>query len=193
MGSEEVREVGAGARGEDSRRELPAPLELIYARVGLPTPGVAAVTANEIPEPYRSLLVHERDMTVTLEAHHDSRVALRTLATFRDGHWYLRKVLLVDESSGRPVEMGVIEVDLEAFSSSVSGRILEGAVPLGRLLRECGVDYRSRPTAFLAVRPNTDLMGVFWMNEPSTLYGRQTELTLGDSAVGNIVEILPLA
>ena len=172
---------------------MPAPLDVVYARAGIPAPKVTIVSPARIPAPYRSLLVHERDMTLTLETHHDGPVALRTLSIFREGHWYFRKVLLVEESSGRPVEMGVIEIDLDAFSRPIQDRILRNRVPLGRLLREGGVDYQSRPTAFLAVEPNPELLGVFWMREPKTLYGRQTELTLKGRKIGDVVEILPLA
>lgn len=149
------------------------------------------MTPDRIPPPYRVLLVHERDMTRTLETHHDSRVMLRTLSSFREGRWYFRKVLLSEEVSGRPLEMGIIAVDLDAFSEPVRERILGSEVPLGRLLRESGVDYHSRPTAFLAITPNPELLGVFWMGKPRTLYGRQTELTLDGSKVGDVVEILP--
>ena len=172
---------------------MPAPLDVVYARAGIPAPKVTTVSPDRIPAPYRSLLVHERDMTLTLETHHDGPVALRTLSIFREGHWYFRKVLLVEESSGRPVEMGIIEIDLDAFSRPIQDRILRNRVPLGRLLREGGVDYQSRPKAFLAVEPNPELLGVFWMREPKTLYGRQTELTLKGRKIGDVVEILPLA
>lgn len=185
-----ARPVGRQAEGASA---LPAPLDVVYERAGIPSPGVGVLDHDQIPEPYRSLLVHERDMTLTLETHHDTRVALRTLASFREGRCYVRKVLLVDESSGRPVEMGVIEIDLEAFSSPVQDRILSNREPLGRVLRESGVDYLSRPQAFLAVDPNPELLGIFWMKEPRTLYGRQTELTLGGQNVGDVVEILPVA
>jgi hypothetical protein len=73
----------------------------------------------------------------------------------------------------------------------VRKRILRGRVPLGRLLRESGVDYLSRPTAFLAITPNPELLGVFWMAKSRTLYGRQTELTLEGRKIGDVVEILP--
>ena len=182
----------AGRRAR-SGSGVPAPLDVVYTHAGIPAPKVTAVRPDRIPMPYRSLLVHERDMTLTLEAHHDGRVALRTLSSFRVGHWYFRKVLLVEESSGHPVEMGVIEVDLEAFDPPVRDRILRNRVPLGRLLREGGVDYLSRPTAFLAVKPNPELLGVFWMRKAQTLYGRQTELTLNGRKIGDVVEILPLA
>jgi chorismate-pyruvate lyase len=180
-----------GRRARPASR-VPAPLDVIYTHAGIPAPRVTTLMPDRIPKPYRSLLVHERDMTLTLEARH-GRVALRTLSSFRVGHFYFRKVLLVEESSGRPVEMGVIQIDLEAFDPRVRERILRNRVPLGRLLREGGVDFLSRPKAFLAVKPNPELLGVFWMPKPRTLYGRQTELTLKGRKVGDIVEILPLA
>ena len=45
---------------------------------------------------------------------------------------------------------------------------------------------------FLAVTPNPEMMGVFWMREPRTLYGRQTEVLLDGRRIGDIVEVLPL-
>jgi hypothetical protein len=36
------------------------------------------------------------------------------------------------------------------------------------------------------------MMGVFWMREPRTLYGRHTEMSVDGHKVGDIVEILPL-
>jgi chorismate-pyruvate lyase len=173
------------------RSGVPPLLEVVYAHAGIPAPTITTVHPERIPSPYRLLLVHDRHMTPTLEAHHDSRVELRTLSSFREGHRYFRKVLLSEEVSGRPVAMGIIGVELDAFGRSIREAILRNRVPLGRLLREGGVDYHSRPTAFLAIVPNPELLGVFWMGKPRTLYGRQTELTLKDRKVGNVVEILP--
>lgn len=44
-----------------------------------------------------------------------------------------------------------------------------------------------------AIRPNPEMLGVFWTKDPRTLYGRQAEVTLRDRKVGDIVEILPRA
>jgi hypothetical protein len=137
--------------------------------------------------------VHERDMTLTLEEHFGGRVTLRALSTFSKGRWYFRRVLLVQEYSGRPLEMGAIRIDLDVFRADVRAQIRRNQVPLGRLLRDAGVDFRSRPQRFLSVTPNPEMMGVFWMREPRTLFGRQTEVTLHGKKIGNIVEILPLA
>jgi len=180
------------ARAVARRAEAPYPLDVVYAQAGIESPLVSDIEPGEIPPPYRSLLVHERDMTLTLEEHFGGRVTLRALSTFKDGDSYFRRVLLVQEYSARPVEMGAIRIDLGALPPRIRATILRNRVPLGRLLRDGGIDYRSRPTRFLAVTPNPEMMGVFWMRERRTLYGRQTAMTTDGRKIGDIVEILPL-
>jgi hypothetical protein len=102
----------------------------------------------------------------------------------------MRRVLLVEERSGHPVGMGAIRMDLKAFKPRLRAQILRNDVPLGRILDQASVQYRSTPTAYLAVTPNSEMMGMFWMREPHTLYGRRTELTLKGKKVGDLVEIL---
>ncbi len=97
-------------------------------------------------------------------------------STFISGPWYYRRVLLAQEYSGRPVEMGAIRMKLAALPRKVQAEIRRNQVPLGRILRDGGVDFTSVPREFFAVEPNPEMMGVFWMREPRTLYGRQTEL-----------------
>jgi len=167
------------------------PLDSVYARAGVSAPRAREIEVDEIPTRYRSLLVHQGAMTLTLERHFGARVQLRPLSTFLKGHWYLRQVLLSNEKTGKPVEMGAIRIRLDAFTRKVRRRILENQVPLGRLLRDSAVQYESRPKAFLAVTPNREMMGVFWMREPLTLYGRRTEMIHEGSKIGDIVEILP--
>ena len=182
-------------RTAPSTRRLPSalhPLDLAYARAGLEPPAAKAIGPDAIPQPYRSLLVHQRDMTLTLEAHFGGRVVLRPLSTFTSGPWYYRRVLLAQEYSGRPVEMGAIRIRLAALPRKVQGEIRRNVVPLGRILRDGGVDFTSMPREFFAVVPNPEMMGVFWMREARTLYGRRTEVLLDGRAIGDIVEVLPL-
>ncbi len=179
-------------RPRASSNGLLFPLDFVYARSGVALPDVAAVDPADIPLPYRSLLVHTTDMTLTLERHFGGKVALRPLATFTSGPWYFRRVLLAQEYTGRPVEMGAIRIKVGAFSDRIRRQILKNDVPLGRLLRDGGVKYESRPIAFLAVTPNPEMMGVFWMREPRTLYGRRTEMIHQGVRIGDIVEVLPL-
>ncbi|RPI56022.1 MAG: hypothetical protein EHM55_06135 [Acidobacteria bacterium] len=168
------------------------PLDFVYARSGVELPHVRAIEPEDIPLPYRSLLVHEIDMTLTLERHFGGRVALRPLSTFLHGPWYFRRVLLAQEYTGRPVEMGAIRIKVSAFPGSIRKQILKNDVPLGRLLRDGGVQYESRPKMFLSVTPNSEMMGVFWMRELKTIYGRRTEMIRNGAKIGDIVEVLPL-
>jgi chorismate-pyruvate lyase len=168
------------------------PLDFVYQRAGMAPPVVAAVAPDEIPLPYRSLLVHANDMTVTLERHFGGRVVLRPLSTFTIGGWYYRRVLLAQEYSGRPVEMGAIRMRLNAFPAKIRAQIQRNEVPLGRILRDGGIDFKSLAKVFLAITPNLEMMGVFWMREPRTLYGRQTEVMYRGAKIGDIVEVLPL-
>lgn len=167
------------------------PLDAVYKRAGIDPPSVRAVEAEEIPLPYRSLLVHEKDMTITLEGHFGGRVVLRPLGVFTRGASYFRRVLLVHEESGQPVEMGAIRIQLESFDAVLRERILQNEVPLGRILRDGRFDCRSVPRAFLEVTPNPEIMGLFWMREPRLLYGRRTEVVREGRKVGDIVEVLP--
>ena len=167
------------------------PLDRAYAMAGLEPPAAAVIEARELPEPYRGLLVHDSDMTHTLERHVGDRVVIRPLSTSLRGRWYFRRVLLVQASSGRPVEMGAIRIAIDVFAARVRTQILGGEVPLGRILREAGLDYKSRPQRFLAITPNSEMMGVFWMREAQILYGRQTVVTLDGAKIGQIVEVLP--
>ena len=175
-----------------SRNGILYPLDALYARAGIASPVVKRTPAGRIPPPYHSLLVHENEMTFTLERHFGGRLTVRVLTSFSRGQSYFRRVLLALESTGRPVSMGAVRLRLDAFSPRIRARILGEKAPLGRILSEAGIQYGSRPTAFLAVTPNAEMMGVFWMPEPRTIYGRRTQVTVAGEKIGDIVEILPL-
>ena len=190
MTAAEASTAGGAAKSPES--DLLYPLDLVYLRAGIEAPSVEVVQPDDIPLPYRSLLVHDVDMTLTLERHFGGRVALRPLSTFIDGGSYFRRVLLVQEYAGQPVEMGAIRMRLDAFPDEIRRRILENEAPLGRILRDGRFEYESRVQAFLAVTPNPEMMGVFWMREPRVLYGRRTEVLRRGAKIGDIVEVLPL-
>ena len=181
-----------GGSSRPNQNGLLYPLDLVYMRAGVAMPQVRVVAPDEIPLPYRWLLVHDNDMTLTLERHFGGSVALRPLSTFTSGRSYFRRVLLVQEYSGHPVEMGAIRMRLDVFSPRLQSKILRNEIPLGRLLRDGKVEYQSRVKSYLSVTPNAEMMGVFWMREPQTLYGRRTEVIHHGTKIGDIVEVLPL-
>jgi chorismate-pyruvate lyase len=130
------------------------------------------VPAEQVPEPYRRLLVHEHHMTVTVEAHHQGRVNVVVLARRRDGDAYARKILLALEGSGQVVQFGLVRIHLEYCSEPVKAAILAQRSPLGRILIEHDVLRRIEPTAFLRVTPALEMMQWFDIETPEPTYGR---------------------
>ena len=180
------------SRRTESANGILYPLDALYARAGVPVPVVKLTASDRIPSPYQDLLVHQNEMTSTLERHFGGPVTVRVLSRFSRGRSYFRRVLLALKSTGRPVAMGAVRLRLDVLSPAIRARILAEKVPLGRVLSAANVRYLSRPTSFLEVTPNAEMMGIFWMPESRTMYGRRTEVTVAGEKIGDIVEILPL-
>ncbi len=166
------------------------PLDALYARCGVAPPVARRVTAGTMPALSARLLVHDGEMTRTLERHVGDRLLIRVLATMRRGRSYFRRVLLADTHRGRPVAVGALRLRLDLLTPRMRRRILQEREPLGRVLREVGSGVTRVPTAFFRVQPNPELMAVFGMAKPAVLYGRQTRLMTGTDRMGEVVEIL---
>ena len=74
--------------------------------------GFEALAPEEVPSPYRELLVHEHHMTVTVERHHGDLVDVRILARTHKGNSYARKILLTLHGSGRVVQFGIMRIEI---------------------------------------------------------------------------------
>jgi chorismate-pyruvate lyase len=148
-------------------------LETLFALFpGEVVPAYTYVSPEEMPDPYRGLLVHEHHMTVTVEAYHSGPVDVRILHRRQEGDVYARKILLVHRATGKVVQSGVVRIDLGMCSPAVREAILAGQTPLGRILIEHDVLRRIEPTAFLRITPGPAPMTWFKMTKPDPLYGR---------------------
>ena len=130
------------------------------------------VPADQVPEPYHGLLVHEHHMTVTVEAHHGSLVDVRVLDRKHDGDCYARKILLAKQSDGRIVQFGLVLIWLNYCSPEVRAEIVAEKTPLGRILINHNVLRRIEPTDFLRVTPGPEMMEWFRLTAPTPAYGR---------------------
>lgn len=170
------------------------PLDEFYALAGMALPVIDEVAGEAVPEPYKSLLVHQDDMTPTLEKFHRDSVHLRVLRRQRREDAYFREVVLVTDKGERPVEFGAIKINLLLFKPKARQEILEERVPLGHILHECGVTHTSRPKAFLRLRSDAFINAALQLMGEHELYGRRN--TLWDPQqrpLAEIVEILPPA
>ena len=150
------------------------------------------VGEGPMPQPYRRLLVHDSDMTSTLERYHREPAGLEELRRDRRGMELWREVLLVGQRSRRIMEYGAIRIDLSSFDSDPRWAILEGRQPLGAILADHRVVYRSRPSRFFAVASTRRLESLLGLDGPSTLYGRQNVLLGERGTLAEVVEILPV-
>jgi hypothetical protein len=148
------------------------------------------VAADEVPEPYSRLLVHELHMTVTVEAHHGGPVDVRILARNQQGDSYARKILLALQRSGLVVQFGIMRINLGYCSPQVRDAIVAGDTPLGRILIEHDVLRRIEPTAFLRVIPGSAMMNWFGLDRPRATYGRLAYIHCDHKPAVELLEIV---
>jgi chorismate-pyruvate lyase len=168
------------------------PLNEFYEQLGLPLPAVARLDGRDMPEPYRSLLVHNRDMTPTLERAHDRRIRLRVLRSAVVDDVLSRQVVLVAEGSEVPVAFGASKIHLEHFPEDARPLVLEGKQPLGAILRSQGIAHAGRPEVFLEFTADALIHNALGLTEPARLYGRRNMLVdAAGRTLAQVVEILP--
>lgn len=168
------------------------PLDDFYAQAGRTLPRIEAVDGKNVPEPYQTLLVHQNDMTPTLEKFYNSKIHLEVLRRQERGDYYFREVVLRTEE-GKPVEFGAIKISLALFPPAARAQILSERTPLGTLLAEYKVTHSSRPKAFLRIESDDFINTALKTTGKQWLYGRRN--TLWDPEhrpLAEIVEILPL-
>ena len=90
------------------------PLNEFYAMAEMPLPAIEAVSGEQVPEPQKTLLVHENDMTPTLQKFYNYRIDLELKKKVLNGRFFMREVVLL-ERRRRPVVFGAIRIHLEMF------------------------------------------------------------------------------
>lgn len=192
------------------------PLRWFYNQAEKPLPAVQELDSEALPQPYRDLLFHDRDMTSTLKRFHRAdRIWVQALKRERQGDLYHRLVVLripdsaaasaagsdsnsdvQDPASGRPVEFGAIRIHLDRFPGVARDWILEESKPLGRILLDAKIAYVSRPERFFKTVTDNWIGSALQMEEGQVVYGRCNVLWDGNSpglALAEIVEILPFS
>src|SRR5580704_15841261 len=114
-----------------AKDSLMHPLDDFYAAAGLPLPPLNEIDGQAMPEPYKSLLVHQRDMTPTLERFHEQSIHLQTISRRRDADSYSREVVLRLDETNLAVEFGAIKINLAMFPPDARDVILGERLPLG--------------------------------------------------------------
>ena len=150
------------------------------------------LTPSQLPEPYRSLLVHESDMTGTLERYCDQAMLLHTIERIITPDRVVRHVELRGAETNRAAEFGAIEISLDQFEAGPREEILEGELPLGTILKKAEMEFISRPLAYFRIQPGASMRHSFGVPKDGWLYGRCNQLlALDGRTIADVVEILP--
>jgi chorismate-pyruvate lyase len=169
-----------------------APLLWFHEMRGVQPPPIRFIPGGATPEPQRSLLVQENDMTPILTAYHGSPLRLEVLDRELGDLYLLRLVNLRRSDNLTVVECGAIGIQLSRFSQRVRASIEEGEIPLGDILQQENVPHRGHPRAFFEIRAETLVAHALGEPQGSILYGRCNELSFRDGiSFANVVEILP--
>jgi chorismate-pyruvate lyase len=153
------------------------PRDELCAVMGVTLADVQPLAGERLPQPYRKLLVHDSDMTPTLEAFHACTLALHVInKQFIDGT-LVRQVLLVSDRTNKPVAYGVIRIFLDSFDESARQMIIACRKPLGSILGSQAIEHFSRPTSFFALPPDETIASALRIDDPpAQLFGRYNEL-----------------
>ena len=147
---------------------------------------------DAVPEPFRGLLVHEVDMTSTLERHHGEQMILEVLADGQADGYYFREVILRGAATGRAAEFGLIEIEVSQFPGDLHEAILSGRKPLGGIMNESGMTYESRPLGYFSVARGKLPTKLSALGNDEMFYGRYNQLMRPDgSCLARILEIIP--
>lgn len=188
-----MKDVAEATPSVESLREDPLfPLNALYARSRLVLPKFEIIPGDAVPEPWRTLLVHERDMTPTLEAHHGGDIHIEVLGRERRGEAYFREVILRLDADDRAVEFGANCIDLTRLPPLVRRLVLQEQLPLGHLLKAHDFPHHGKPRAFFRVEADAVIRRAFGLEGPTTLYGRRNTLRDREGRpFSDVIEILP--
>jgi chorismate-pyruvate lyase len=166
-------------------------LQLFYARAGVPLRQFQELKGEEVPPPYKKLLVHSSDMTPTLEAFFQQPMSLTVLSRDIQADSYLREVTLNQGNGGRPVEYGAIRISLAQLPANARRIVLEEERPLGNILQGEAIPHLSWPQAFFSVQSDSRMSTVLGLRQPARLYGRRNVLVdVSRRLLAEVIEVL---
>jgi chorismate-pyruvate lyase len=163
-----------------------------YELYKVPIPPIVRVEGHDVPEPYRSQLVHNRDMTPTLAEFYRQPMRLRVLNRFLTDNVFAREIVLEAENDGRTAVYAAIKIYVDLFDTEGRRLIFEEKTPFGTILQQRGIVHSARPIAFFEVTADDTIDRALGLTGHGTLYGRRNALFNAEHApLAQVLEIVP--
>lgn len=155
---------------------------------------VEYIPSSTTPEPYKSLLVHEHHMTVTMERMHGGPVTVQVLDSKYVDDTYSRKITLTREGTGSVVQFGIVRFNFAYVTNAVRDEIVAGDIPLGRVLINHNVLRHIDLGAILRLEAGPELASHFGCDAGQTTYGRLATIFCNGRPAVDLLEVSrPLA
>lgn len=141
------------------------------------------------PEPYKTMLAHDHHMTVAMETYHRTSVDVRVLDSRLNGHDYARKILLLKHGTDSVVQFGIVRFHLDYVTEAVRREIIEGQIPLGRILINHNVLRHIDLGAILEITAGPALTKYLQMPVAAVTYGRLATIFCNRQPAVDLLEI----
>ena len=164
----------------------------VFPQFSLENGAFSEVRPEQIPEPYRRLLVHDQHMTAVLGAYHDSPLDLYVLRVHQDNEYYSRKIFLTPRYSAVATELGVARVSLRSLQETTRLAILQGQRPLGIVLMRHEWSRRIEPRWYLRLHTGSSILRWYGYDTQGPFYGRIGTIYCGGEAAIELLEIVTL-
>ncbi len=151
--------------------------------------GAEHVPGSTTPEPYKSMLVHEHHMTVTMENYHHCQVEVQVLDRNPDESNYSRKILLNKEGTDKVVQFGIVRFNFQYVTDQVKNEIIAEETPLGRVLITHNVLRHIDLGAILRVECGPTLAKHFNCDVGTVTYGRLATIFCNNRPAVDLLEI----
>ena len=158
---------------------------------GLLLSDLRIIAASEVPETHKELLVHEKHMTATLETYYGCKLALKIKKTRHDDDDYSRQLVLHAGKNGPGLMASIIRIQLQFFGKEVTSKIIEGKIPLGRILIENVVQRRVESIAYVRVKMDSKLQAMFEVDgQYNETFGRLARIICANEPAVEMLEII---
>lgn len=155
---------------------------------------VEYIPASTTPEPYKTLLVHDIHMTVTMERFHGCPVDVHVVDRRLDDDVYARKILLTRHGTNTVVQFGLVRFDFQYVTPAVRDEIISEKIPLGRVLINHNVLRQVDLNAILKLTAGPSLAKYLQMKEGDVTYGRIATIFCNRKPAIDLLEVsAPLA
>ncbi len=156
-------------------------------------PRFETVEARLLPEPWASMLDHDRSMTAALAECYGDRITLRLIGDdiLLPDKVLDRAVILGAEALGKPVALAGLRIYLDRFSPSVRVRFVEALEPFGGILKQMGLAFSSEPVQFVKCAATPLMAGWLDVPEGAELFGRLNAIYAPDrTQLAQVLELL---